>query len=85
MRIALALALALAVVTATPALAAGCGENREACEAICTPERIAHYYAGVAARCSASCEPRFQLCLRTGIWMHLEDRYAGWAEPVGRR
>lgn len=78
MRITASLALALAIVSAAPALAAGCGENRDACEAICTPQRIAQYYSGVAARCPASCEPRFQLCLRTGTWTHLEDRYAGW-------
>ena len=82
MRITASLAVALAIVSAAPALAAGCGENRDACVAVCTPERIARYYAGVEARCSASCEPRFQQCLRTGVWMHLEDRYAGWAEPA---
>ncbi|MBV9078066.1 MAG: hypothetical protein JO048_11340 [Methylobacteriaceae bacterium] len=75
------LAAALAA-SATAAPAASCSENRDRCEAICTPERVARYYFGGAHRCTASCGPRFQQCLRTGIWVHLEDSQAGFHEPV---
>ena len=47
MRIVGPLAVALIAFVAGPVMAAGCGENRDACEAVCTPQRIAQYYAGI--------------------------------------
>jgi hypothetical protein len=87
MRLALTIAgfaLALPVFGTAPAEATSCSSNRASCEVVCTPERIARYYAGSARRCTASCEPRWQQCMRTGIWVHLEDQYPGWNEPVTR-
>jgi hypothetical protein len=83
------LAGALAVGSALPSLAqtapvASCGERANFCEAVCTPERIRRLYAGSAQWCSASCEPRWQQCLRTRTWVHLEGPRAGLVESVDR-
>jgi hypothetical protein len=85
-RLALTIAItaAISAVGASQARAASCSDNRAVCETVCTPERLARYYAGSLRRCTASCEPRWQQCMRTGIWVHLEDQYPGWREPVTR-
>jgi hypothetical protein len=68
---------------ASPAGAAeSCLGYKQLCEAACTPARISRFYSDHPPRCSASCEPRFYECVRTGIWVHLEDSRAGWREPV---
>ena len=64
--------------------AGSCTGGRAICEAVCTPERLSRYYQGSLALCTASCEPRWQQCLRTGTWVHLEDSYPGWHERVSR-
>ena len=61
-----------------------CSEHREICETICTPDRVARYYFGVARRCTASCEPRWQQCLRSGLWVDLERRTSGGTEYARR-
>ena len=75
---------AMALLAATGASAQSCGAGRDICERSCTPERIRDYHAGSERRCTASCAPRYQKCLTTGIWVHLEDERAGWHEPVTR-
>lgn len=57
-----------------------CGEHRAVCESVCTPDRVAQYYFGVLRRCTASCGPRWQACLRTGRWVDLEGRSSGGTE-----
>jgi hypothetical protein len=57
-----------------------CSEGRAICEATCTPAHVAFYHFGNLDRCEASCEPRRQQCLRTGIWVDLERRSSGWSE-----
>lgn len=59
---------------------ATCGEHSDACEAVCTPARVARYHFGSLRRCTASCEPRWQECLRSGIWVDLERLSTGRAE-----
>ncbi|TDR94388.1 hypothetical protein [Enterovirga rhinocerotis] len=57
-----------------------CSAHRAACESVCTPNWVSYYYAGSMRRCTASCEPRWQECLRTGTWVDLERRRTGWWE-----
>ena len=57
-----------------------CGAHRSVCESVCTPDRVAHYYFGSLRRCTDSCEPRWQECLRTGVWVDLERRSSGRTE-----
>ncbi|WP_375461049.1 hypothetical protein [uncultured Enterovirga sp.] len=64
-----------------PALAQqSCSGHRAVCEATCTPAHVARYHFGNVDRCEASCEPRRQQCLRTGVWVDLERRSTGWSE-----
>ena len=72
-RAAAALAVGALFSGPMPASAAGCFSYKQACEAICTPPRIARYYSDNPDRCSASCAPRFYQCVHTGVWVHLED------------
>ena len=74
------IAVATAFVASGPAAAEGCSAYRATCEAVCTPQRVSRYYFGSIKRCTASCEPRWQQCLRTGAWADLEYRYSGWWE-----
>ena len=75
----------LAVVPAGAGQASeSCGTYRASCQAVCTPERADRYYAGSAARCSSSCEPRWNQCLRTGWWADIEYLYSGsWERASG--
>lgn len=57
-----------------------CGMHRAGCESACTPGLVAHVYAGSLRRCTASCEPRWNECLRTGVWVDLERRSSGSVE-----
>ena len=82
-----AAAASLSVLTLLPVAAqasGSCSDHRDVCEAVCTPDRVARFYGGVALRCAASCEPRWNQCLRTGIWADLERRSTGWWEPADR-
>lgn len=72
--------LAYGAALAPAAARATCGQHRAVCEQICTPQRVAHVYAGSYQRCTASCEPRWQECLKTGLWVDLERRSTGGAE-----
>ena len=78
----LTLLAVLGAVAATSAARAqmSCGQHRAVCESVCTPERVAYVYAGSGRRCSASCEPRWQMCLKTGVWVDLERRSSGGSE-----
>lgn len=61
-----------------------CSSGRAGCEAVCTPDRVWRYYGGVSERCTASCTPRWQQCLRSGIWVDLERLSTGYGEPASR-
>lgn len=77
--------LSLAVGLATPGHAQqSCSTHRAWCEAVCTPAFVGYYYGGLPARCLASCDPRWQACLRTGIWVDLERVSSGGPESAGR-
>lgn len=77
----LSAALLFPGVAIAPANAqATCGEHRAVCESVCTPQRVSYTYAGSYRRCTASCEPRWQACLRTGVWVDLERRSGGGSE-----
>ena len=77
----LSLSILTFVGALTPAAAqTTCGQHRAACESVCTPNRVAGIYAGSYQRCTASCEPRWQECLKTGIWVDLERRSHGGSE-----
>ncbi|MDB5590266.1 hypothetical protein [Enterovirga sp.] len=72
-----------ALVAASPSEAGqSCTSHRSVCEAACTPAHVARYHFGDVDRCEASCEPRRQQCLRTGIWVDLERRSTGWWEAA---
>ena len=79
----IAMSLALLCAAASPAFAgASCLQHRAGCQAVCGPERVARYYFGSYVRCTASCEPRFQQCVRSGVWADLERLSTGWYEPA---
>ena len=80
----LAVALSGAVLAAAPAAAMGpsCSLRAKQCEIICSSQPPVRPYDSPYNRCLASCQPRWHQCLRTGIWVHLEDAYPGWHEPV---
>jgi hypothetical protein len=61
-----------------------CGTRAAQCEATCAARPRMRPYTSPYDRCSESCEPRWQQCLRTGLWVHLEDSYPGWRERVAR-
>ncbi len=83
--LALVLGAAISAAGSAPADAIqSCSANRTVCESVCTPDRIARYHGGLARRCTASCEPRWQQCLRTGVWVDLERRSSGWWEQARR-
>ena len=83
-RLGTAVAIVAALGWAHGAAAASCSARRDACEAICTPDRIASYYLGSWERCRTSCEPRWNQCLRTGVWVDLERLSTGTLEPAER-
>jgi hypothetical protein len=73
--------LAATVLPLAPAQAQlSCFEHRAACESVCTPSQVAYYYFGSLRRCTASCEPRMNACLRTGVWVDLERLSTGGTE-----
>jgi hypothetical protein len=83
-RAALALTFGLIAFGAAPSPAradGSCFSYWAACNAVCTPQRAATYYAGSVRRCASSCEPRFQQCLRSGLWADLERLRTGGWEP----
>lgn len=59
-----------------------CSLRARQCELICAARPQVRPYTSRYDRCYESCEPRWQQCLRTGIWVHLEDAYPGWREQV---
>lgn len=61
-----------------------CSTHRAWCESVCTPAFVGFYYGGLPARCLASCAPRWQACLRSGIWVDLERQSGGRQEPADR-
>lgn len=70
------------MMSAPAAWAAGsCSTGRLQCEAACTADHVARYYSGSSDRCQSSCVPRWNQCLRSGIWVDLEHRTTGtWEE-----
>lgn len=87
MRTGIWIAAAFTLLSTTGAQAVpaeSCWGGRAICQRACTPERIRDYHAGSERRCTASCGPRFQKCLVTGTWVHLEDEHPGWHERVSR-
>jgi hypothetical protein len=84
MRILPSLFVAAAILTAGPISTAraqmSCGDHRAVCVSACTPSHVARYHFGSLRRCTANCEPRWQECLRSGIWVDLERRSTGGAE-----
>ena len=70
---------------AQPALADDtCSARAGQCDAICAARPAIPPYTSRYDRCAESCQPRWSQCLRTGLWVHLEDAKAGWREPVSR-
>lgn len=61
-----------------------CSSRAAQCDQICASRPNGPPYNSTYDRCAASCTPRWQQCLRTGIWVHLEDPAAGWRERVDR-
>ena len=74
---ALAVFLVVAGVQAASS-AETCGTLRDKCEAVCTPDRVARYYFGSERRCTASCTPRWNACVATGLWADLEGVSNHW-------
>ena len=75
------LAAALLPLAGTAARAQmSCWEHRAICESVCTPDRVARYYFGARERCTASCGPRWQECVNTGLWVDLERQTSGGVE-----
>ena len=77
-------AATLFLLAVSPAQAETCSGHRATCESVCTPDRVARYYAGSEARCTSSCYPRWSQCMRTGWWADLERRYSGGWQPAAR-
>jgi hypothetical protein len=68
---------------AQPAIAEEtCSTRASQCDAICAARPPFPPYTSRYDRCAESCQPRWNQCLRTGIWVHLEDAHAGWRERV---
>lgn len=73
---------------AGPALAqrvviqSSCSARAGQCAQTCAARPPIFPYTSPYDRCSESCNPRWNQCLRDGIWVHLEDSYAGWRERV---
>lgn len=61
-----------------------CGTLRDKCEAVCTPDRVARYHFGSERRCTASCTPRWNACMATGLWADLEGVSNHWYAIVDR-
>ena len=79
-----AAAMALATLTAQAAAAETCSSRASQCDQICAARPNARPFNSPYDRCAESCQPRWNQCLRTGIWVHLEDGQPGWRERVDR-
>ena len=61
-----------------------CTSRANQCDQACAARPTVYPYTSPYDRCAASCQPRWQQCLRTGVWVHLEGRRPGWRERVER-
>jgi hypothetical protein len=64
------------------AVQSSCSARAGQCQTTCASRPPVFPYTSPYDRCSESCGPRWNQCLRDSTWVHLEDQYPGWRERV---
>ena len=79
---ALAAGLGLGLLAQPAAAEETCSTRANQCDALCAARPPVSPYTSRYDRCAESCQPRWNQCLRSGLWVHLEDDHPGWRERV---